>query len=500
MSDASLVDMRTRIVAPIVFGCLLLACDDGRPVGPSADQQSRYAESRAELDALMREIGIPGLQVALIVDGEVMFRDALGVRSTATGAPMTTETTFLTGSMIAKILLAEALLQMEAEGRVDLGAPVLDHLPWLPLEPISEGVTLRQLLSMRSGIWSRPIRGQCPDPSLRAQLEGDGPPHASTPPGEAWLYTNYGYGVGAAVLEAVEGRPWTEVVRERVESPLGLSGTNDTRIAMTRDHSMTHSIAPDGTVTEHEIDAMPHCAPGFDCSVCEEYRAGAGYHASADDMARMVLAFMHHRAPFDDAAGARATDPVTSPGYGEGYAYGYGTSSFEARGEHWIQAGSEFGGVAANTFWIPARRFGVILIANAMGPSIAGELAVAGDAIATRFLDLPAEPPDLSTPSSTWSRYVGRYASATSFRDLYEVTQSPDGSLRVTSPFWDPGSAADLLQGSAWPSFPAIGGDTFHYVDPGSGEDTDVTFFADSSGVVRHMASYGKYLATRSEP
>jgi CubicO group peptidase (beta-lactamase class C family) len=116
----------------------------GSPVG--AD------ELQAVLDELVAKHGVPGAVVGLLHGDEVAVA-AAGTANLNTGAEMTPDTAFLTGS-ITKVWTASLLMTFVDEGIVDLDRPVATYLPHFRLaDPrAATEITVRQLLNHSSGI------------------------------------------------------------------------------------------------------------------------------------------------------------------------------------------------------------------------------------------------------------------------------------------------------------------------------------------------------------
>ena len=127
---------------------------------------------------------------------------------------------------VGKAYTATAVLQLVEEGRLSLDAPLSR---WFPDMPNAPAVTVEDLLAHTSGIYSFQA-----DPDLRgapgykppAQLLAAAGRHpADFCPGQAWSYSNTGYVLLGQILEALESRPYHEVVTARVVDRLGLTQT-----------------------------------------------------------------------------------------------------------------------------------------------------------------------------------------------------------------------------------------------------------------------------------
>ncbi|MGW3461664.1 serine hydrolase domain-containing protein, partial [Streptomyces olivaceoviridis] len=85
----------------------------------------------------------------LRVGGDGTWRGTAGVRDVRTGAPALENARFRAGS-VTKVVTASIVLQLAAEGRIDLDGTVQRYLPGLLTEDFAP-VTVRQLLNYTSG-------------------------------------------------------------------------------------------------------------------------------------------------------------------------------------------------------------------------------------------------------------------------------------------------------------------------------------------------------------
>lgn len=224
-------------------------------ISPAAGWLSRF-DSFAE--RFVAKHDLPGAAVAIVKDGEVAYRRAFGLRDVAAEAP-TTSTTLFGVASLTKSFTALTLLVLEARGALRLSDPVTRYLPeftYPGLEGRSEPVRLWHLASHSSGL--PPLRGL--DYAIRPSQRGDpaaefnrrdyrnapeiddyqqllaylrvGERSALPGPGEVASYSNEGFALLGAVIEAATGRYYPDVVAEAVLEPLGMSSaTFDTGAA-----------------------------------------------------------------------------------------------------------------------------------------------------------------------------------------------------------------------------------------------------------------------------
>ncbi len=125
-----------------------------------------------------------------------------------------------------KLFTGTVVMQLIEEGKLDYDAPLAR---WFPDFPNAQAITIDHLLTHTNGIFSFNA-----DPAFR-QLPGYVPPETALAiaarhgcvccPGEQWYYSNTGYVLLAKIVEAVEQRPFHEVVHARIVEPLGLQHT-----------------------------------------------------------------------------------------------------------------------------------------------------------------------------------------------------------------------------------------------------------------------------------
>jgi len=89
----------------------------------AGDHATVVAESRELIDSIMRARNVPGLSIAVSVDGEVVWSEGFGYANLEQRTPVQTTTKFRIGS-ISKPVTAAALGLLYEQGLVDLDAPV----------------------------------------------------------------------------------------------------------------------------------------------------------------------------------------------------------------------------------------------------------------------------------------------------------------------------------------------------------------------------------------
>lgn len=200
--------------------------------GQSALQEAALA---AFAEALARDVAaddVGGIVAGVAVDGDLVWARAFGWADRDLRIPLRTSAISRTGS-ISKSVTALLLMRLVDQGVVGLDDPAARHLPELRgLEDPGDGVpeiTLRQLASHTSGLIREPrLEGAAEGPiegwqaKVLASIPSTGFAHA---PGEAYLYSNIGFGILGLALERAAERPFMELVDEEIFRPLGMTGS-----------------------------------------------------------------------------------------------------------------------------------------------------------------------------------------------------------------------------------------------------------------------------------
>lgn len=181
---------------------------------------------QARLDELRATHHVPGAQLAVLVDGKI-HELASGVLHRATGAEVTPDSVFLSGS-IAKIYTATLIMQLVDRGLLDLDAPVVDVLPEFatPDPEATKVITTRQLLSHTGGLTNDFThdtgRG---DDCLAKYVEKARDVALDCPPGTAVSYGSVGYVVLGRIIEVLTGKTWDQALHDMLVTPLALERT-----------------------------------------------------------------------------------------------------------------------------------------------------------------------------------------------------------------------------------------------------------------------------------
>jgi len=225
--------MRRLFAAAFTLSLLMTAC-------ASAPPRSQPV-SHADFDAVQRQLGVyidheiagqklAGLSIALVDDQRIVWARGFGWADAHSRIAATPETRYRVGS-ISKLFTGTAAMQLVAQGKLDLDAPVQQTLPWFRIGsawPDANDITLRQLMThlaglprdVAAGMWLK----EPPPPSrdFRAMLRTLADTEVDAPPEQRLMYSNVGLDVVGAMIEAAAGQPFEQRLQQAVLEPLGM--------------------------------------------------------------------------------------------------------------------------------------------------------------------------------------------------------------------------------------------------------------------------------------
>ena len=279
---------------------------------------------------------IAGLQVAVGVDGKLVWSEGFGYADLARKAPVTAETQFRIGS-VSKPLTATAVALLYEQGKLDLDTPVQRYVPSFPDKGYP--ITTRQLAGHLAG-----IRHYRDDEFLLNRhfntvldgltiFQGDS---LLFPPGTKFFYSTYGWNLISAVVQGAAGQDFLSYMGRNVFRPLGMTHTAADR---------ADSLIPNRTrFYERGADGGFVLAPPVDNS----YKwAGGGFVSTAEDLVKFGSAMLKPGFLKAETLELLFTSQKTTAGEPTGYGIGWfvGTDSL---GHRWVfHGGGSVGGTTA---------------------------------------------------------------------------------------------------------------------------------------------------------
>jgi CubicO group peptidase (beta-lactamase class C family) len=387
----------TKRFIGVIVGALaaasFLAADVEHPA--PAIPQEKIAAIETGIAGLMARRRIPGLSIAVVVDGRLAWSEGYGWADVENAIPAEPTTAFRIAS-VSKAITAVAVMQLAERGALDLDAPVQRYVPTFPEKPWP--VTLRQLLGHLGGIrnYRADDFGGQPDnadpyASLTDALAVFKDDPLDQEPGTRYSYTTFGYTLLGAALEGASGSGFAAYMREHVFEPAGMG---QTRIDSPYDLIARRARGYTLLGVREKWAGRPPTGPLRNCDFLDaSYKLpGGGLVSTAEDLARFAVALgsgvLVRRETFE----AMSTRQRTRSGEDTPYGLGWYVEGIEGHtGVVWH--GGVQKGVTSTLYLVPRDHFAVAILTN-----LEGGLYLGLEALAGRIGDIVTRPPPPSNP------------------------------------------------------------------------------------------------------
>ena len=331
--------------------------------------------SRQIIDAVdkARELAaIPGVGLALVQDGKVVYEGGLGIRELGKPAKVDAHTRFMIASN-TKALTTLLLAKLVDEGKLGWETPVTKVFPSFKLgdADTTRQVLVKHLVCACTGLprqdfeWLFGFHKQTP----RSAMELLGTMQPTTKFGETFQYSNplaaaAGFIAGSTLYPKKElGAAYDEAMSSRVFAPLGMT---DTTLDFERGRQGNSALA-------HEADVdgkMALTATVLNRATTPVRPAGAAW-STVHDLAKYVaMELANGKLPngkpyvSEDALLARRTPQVP---IGEFATYGMGLMVDKEWGLPVVHHGGDVTGFHSDMFWIPDAGVGGVILTNGPG-------------------------------------------------------------------------------------------------------------------------------------
>lgn len=262
-----------------LFLFVLLGC---RPSATNGSLEAYVRQLDAKLPQSMDRYGVPGLAIALIDEGEVVWSNAYGYADIEQNQKMSTNSIFRVES-ISKSVTAWGVMRLVEQGHIDLDIPVETYLrswKYPHANTLAQKITTRMLLSNSAGLSLGTIgeeyKPQSTMPTLRDFLTNEFALVAD--PGSSFLYSDTGFNILQLLVEEVTGRDFAEYMTSEVITPLNMP---------TASFEWKPSMQP-RIPTGYDLSGKPVSTYVYPA------QASGGLFATVEDIARFTRAELIH--------------------------------------------------------------------------------------------------------------------------------------------------------------------------------------------------------------
>ncbi len=398
---------------------------------PNSQVDAAIASLDGIAENTMTKTGIPGMSIAVVRNGTVVYAKGFGVRKVGTTEGVDADTMFQVAS-VSKPIAASVVASVIGTGQITWTDPAIKYLPGFALSDpyVTANATIADYFAMRSGL---------PD-EAGDDLEWIGYDRAQvlqrlrllplTPFRAQYHYTNFGLTTGAQAVANATGTPWEQLSRERVYAPLGMARTTSNYAEFTAaSNRATLHMKVNGSYGANGIRDPQAQSPA------------GGVSTSASDMAKWMIMELGQgtyegkqvvdaKALQESLVPAITSNPATNPSQrSEQFGYGMNVDTDGTGRMRYGFSGAFTEGAGTNFALLPSENLGISVFTNAApigaaeavsyefldrvetGSSTQDWLAFMGDLFASSIAKVPTAPPPPSSPAAPagLTTYAGAY-------------------------------------------------------------------------------------------
>ena len=328
------------------------------------------------LDSLCELAGYPGATFTVLMPDGESLELSYGYADLDSKTPMPADARMFSGST-GKTYVSAIAMQLIDEGKLDVESYVSSFFEgedWYTDMPNAATIKVRNLLNHNSGIpryvfkesyweaFNKDRIREWPPKELLSFVAGDEPAHA---PGEGWGYSDTGYLIIGLIIEKITGKPYYDVLVERIFKPFGLknSSPSTSRIfpglvqGYTGDHMAPYDLPPQVVENGQYI-----FNPSF------EY-TGGGVVSNSPDLAKWTK-MLYEGKVFSAKQLKELLKPVGfRTGKPDKSGYGYGVFVYDTPNGLVYGHGGFFFGYETQMLYLPDLKCAIAMQVNADGTS-----------------------------------------------------------------------------------------------------------------------------------
>lgn len=316
-------------------------------------EANQYFQNRVL--SLMEKNHIPGCEIAIVRNGEIVMNAAYGYADINKAIPLTTDTPMRVQS-ISKSVTSWAVMKIYQAGLIDVDAPIVNYLKtWEFPESrfLTEKITIRHLLTHTAGLQLGDVFTiYSPDdevPTLRENLSKEA--ILVQNPNEGFIYSNVGFNLLELLIEEVTGIAFSEYMETEILKPLGMDTSTFIWESLTKLPPKGYDLQGD------EVIAYVYPEKG-----------SGGLFSTASDLARFAIAGMEDN-PVLSQAKINEIYTIQSDNVGvynlvfDGYGYGHYIERLD-NGLLSISHGGQGTGIMTHFQAVPETKDAIIILTN----------------------------------------------------------------------------------------------------------------------------------------
>ena len=407
--------------------CLLFLALIVALFSPDAAAQEVGAEDVDALFAEWDKPGSPGCALAVIRDGEIVYKNGYGMADLEHGVPITPQTVFYSGS-VSKQFVAMSIALLAEQGKLSFDDDIRTYLPEIP--EYDRTITIRHMVHHTSGLRDYLQLGFLAGRNYLDSMAEEQvidliarQEELNFSPGDQYLYSNSGYFLLAEIVKRASGMTLREYADAHILGPLGM---NDSHF-----HDDNTMIVP------RRADGYFNQDDGWGVMTMRFALVGSGgLYTTVEDLYRWDQNFYHNTlgAGSRDLIETTLTRGVLTSGDTLSYAFALDVGTY--RGVKTVSHGGALGGYRAHLRRFPDQQFSTALLCN-FAEATPGTLAARiADLYLADVLE-PSEPEaevasasderqEVAVDPALYDDYVGRYELVVQPGLVFTITREGD--------------------------------------------------------------------------
>lgn len=333
----------------LLFLCLLQS-------GKGNAQSKQLEKASVKVDQLLAKYNFkngPGLSIAVIKDGAVVYKKGFGIANLEYGTAITTSTVFQVAS-VSKQFTVFSILLLEQEGKLSIDDDIKKYLPELP--DYGYKITLRNLANHTSGVR---------DNTDLANLIGTGEADLFSNeeavqliinqkglnfiPGDKFEYCNSGYILLAEIVKRVSGQSFAAFTQSRIFKPLKMKNSQ-------------FVDAPETIIKNRAYSYHKNENTYYKSILNHSFVGSTGLNTTTDDLSIWAMNFEKKKIGNDTIFNKMKEKGKLNNG--EIIPYGLGLENQVYKGLNIVFHGGGIAGYGSRILLIPAYNFSIVYMCN----------------------------------------------------------------------------------------------------------------------------------------
>lgn len=335
--------------------CLLITLTNVIAIKAQVKATSK-SKTTVKIDKLLAKYDFkngPGLSLAVIKDGAIVYKKGFGIANLEYGIPITTSTVFQVAS-VSKQFTVFSILLLEQEGKLSIDDDIRKYLPEMP--DYGHKITLRNLANHTSG-----IRDNTDLANLIGISESDlfsnedavklvtSQKELNFIPGYEFQYCNSGYILLAEIVKRVSGQSFAEFTEARIFKPLKMKNSQ-------------FIDAPETIVKNRAYSYVKYGDVYYKSMLNHSFVGSTGLNTTVDDLSLWAMNFQ--KKTIGNDAIFNKMKEKSKLNNGEVIPYGLGLENQVYNGLDVVFHGGGIGHYGARIIIIPEQNFAVLYMCN----------------------------------------------------------------------------------------------------------------------------------------